>query len=49
MKNNIKLGDGDAVPMGDGVFVLCQRDELGVPQNVVVKRDDLERLLAADR
>ncbi|MBV1690870.1 hypothetical protein KRR38_25120 [Novosphingobium sp. G106] len=48
MQNNIKLGDGDAVPMGDGVFVVCQRDERGVPHSVVITRGDLERLLAAE-
>jgi hypothetical protein len=44
---SVKLIDGVAEHMGDGMFVLIQKDERGSPQNVVVAREDLERMLAA--
>ncbi|HUD29817.1 MAG TPA: hypothetical protein VMQ93_13165 [Novosphingobium sp.] len=46
MKNDVKLNDGEAQHMGDGAFVLLQRDERGRAQHVVVTEDDLRRLLA---
>lgn len=47
MKNNVRLDDGDAVPMGDGGFVICQRDEYGVAHTVFVTGADLRQLKAA--
>jgi hypothetical protein len=46
MQTELELNEGEAQHMGDGVFVLLQRDERGRPQNVVVTKDDLQRLLA---
>ena len=45
MTTDIRLNDGTAQYMGEGVFVLCQRDEHGTPQSVTLTREDLERLL----
>ena len=45
MATDIQLDDGAAQHMGDGVFVLCQRDEHGTQQSVTLTREDLERLL----
>jgi len=45
MTYSIKLDDGAAENMGEGVIVITQRDEAGQPQNVVVTREDLLRLL----
>jgi hypothetical protein len=42
----VRLGDGQAVAMGDGVFVVIQESEDG-PQSVVLRRSDLEAMLAA--
>ena len=47
MKHAVKLSDGEAQHMGEGVFVLLQRDERGRPQNVVVTEDDLRRILTS--
>ncbi|MDF0489231.1 hypothetical protein PX554_13905 [Sphingomonas sp. H39-1-10] len=47
----IELADGFAEPMGDGVFVVLQKDEgaVGAPmQNVVLSLWDLETLKAHD-
>lgn len=46
MVNEVKLAEGIAEPMGDGVFVLLQASDEG-PQSVVLTADDLRRLLAA--
>jgi hypothetical protein len=45
--NEVALLDGMAANMGDGVFVISQRDERGAAQAVVLTRSDLVRLLAA--
>ncbi len=42
----IQLVDGEAQPMGDGVFVVCQTSDEGA-QNVVLTKADLEALLSA--
>lgn len=42
----IELIDGTATYWGDGVFVVLQKDESGRPQNVVLQKADLERMLA---
>ncbi len=42
---NVKLADGVAISMGDGVFVLTQDSDNG-PQDVVVTADDLRAMLA---
>ncbi|WP_292959642.1 hypothetical protein [Novosphingobium sp. UBA1939] len=42
----IALEDGTAHYMGDGMFVLLQRDDQNRPQSVAVSRRDLEALLA---
>ncbi len=46
----IELEDGTAERMGDGIFVVLQRDataKRAKMQNVVLTRADLEALLAA--
>lgn len=43
----LQLADGSATYMGEGIFVITQRDELGAAHHVVVSRDDLQRLLVA--
>lgn len=45
MTTEVKLKDGVAVHMGEGVFTVLQRDERGRPQNVVLTEDDLRQLL----
>lgn len=47
MMTNLQLADGVAEYMGDGVFVLAQKDERGSAQSVVVTVEDLRRLTAA--
>lgn len=44
----IKLGDGVAHHMGEGVFVICQPSDQG-PQNVVVTLEDFKTLQRAAR
>lgn len=46
-KTAILINDGEAHHMGEGVFVLLQRDEKKKPQSVVVTADDLRHLLAS--
>ncbi len=41
----VQLNEGVAQHMGEGVFVLCQKDERGRPQSVVVTEEDLRVLL----
>lgn len=41
---NIKLADGSAENMGEGVFVVLQKSDRG-PQSVVLTVEDLRRLL----
>jgi hypothetical protein len=41
------LDGGTAEPMGDGVFMLMQKDEQGRVHRVVVEKADLEAMLAA--
>jgi hypothetical protein len=48
MNTEMKLTDGVAEHMGNGVFVLCQRDENGVANSVVVTLSDLRRLQEAE-
>ena len=44
MMNEVRIAEGVAEYMGDGVFVLCQNSEQG-PQSVMVTEEDLRRLL----
>lgn len=44
MKNEITLDHGSAQPMGDGIYVICQHDEYGIAQSVVVSLTDLKRI-----
>jgi hypothetical protein len=46
-QQQIDLADGVAVPMGEGVFVICQKDERGAAQSVVLTGEDLTRLVGA--
>ena len=46
MAQSIKIADGVAENMGDGVVIVCQPSDKG-PQNVVLTTDDLRGLLAA--
>lgn len=43
----IKLRDGQAELMGEGVAVVLQKDERGQAQSVVLTPEDLRALLAA--
>lgn len=43
----ISLHQGEAHHMGDGVFVLLQRDEKNQPQSVAVTAHDLRTLLGS--
>lgn len=47
MPNMIELKDGEADYMGDGIFLVCQRDEHGAGQSVGLSEDDLRAMLAA--
>lgn len=48
MTTDIHPTDEVAAHMGDGVFVLCQRDEQWEQHSVTVTWEDLERLMTAD-
>lgn len=43
----MELQDGEADYMGDGFFLVCQRDEYGEVQSVGLSADDLRAMLAA--
>lgn len=47
VQERIALNDGEAADMGEGVFVVMQKDEKGAAQSVVLTKGDLEQLLAA--
>ncbi len=47
MSNQVQLADGTATHMGEGVFVIQQRDDQDRPQSVVVTTKDMGRLLRA--
>ena len=47
MPNVIELQDGEANYMGDGFYLVCQRDEQGAGQSVGLSEDDLRAMLAA--
>lgn len=47
VQQQINPADGVVRPMGEGIFVICQRDDLGKAQNAVLTGDDLKRLMEA--
>jgi len=47
--HRLELGHGEARYMGDGVYVVLQRDEFGDAQSVVLTTGDLRRLRGAAR
>jgi hypothetical protein len=47
MANLIELQDGEADYMGDGFYLVRQRDERGEGQSVGLSEDDLRAMLAA--
>ena len=44
---SFELSNGEANYMGDGFFLICQRDEYGASQSVGLSADDLRAMLAA--
>ncbi|MBX7482841.1 hypothetical protein [Qipengyuania qiaonensis] len=48
MPTEVKMLDGLAQPMGEGVFVLCQTDAERGPQSVVVTLEDLQQIIDAN-
>ncbi|WP_354289119.1 hypothetical protein [Sphingomonas sp. UYEF23] len=46
---NIHLSDGEAADMGEGSFVVMQRDEYGKAQSVFITAEDRARMDAVDR
>lgn len=43
-KGPVNLSDGEAQPMGEGVFVVMQRDEYGKAHSVALTTEDIRLL-----